>query len=95
MHRAWVRFDEMQKKWAAHEKELLEELERYKADSLVVDAMREENNDLRADLETAQNTASSATKEAKQLKEDLQTIRLDRDYQAGLADQKTSLVETL
>ena len=67
-----------------------------------MDALREENNGLRGDLKTAQNTASLATKDAKQLKEDakrlkedLQTLRLDKDYQASLVDQKTSLVETL
>ena len=67
MHRAWLKFDEMQKGWVAREKELMEELERYRADSLVVDAMREENNDLKVDLETAQTTASTRPSSSKKI----------------------------
>ena len=79
-----------------------DEVGQYKSDALVANSVMEENADLKAKLATAKKAASEATKEAKdaikeakEKKEELRTCRLDRDYHAELANQKSSLVDDL
>lgn len=95
MQRSWQKFDELQHNWAAREKELADEVGRYKADALFANSIMEENAKLKTELETARMAASEATKEAKERKKELRTCRLDRDYHADVANQKTFLANTL
>ena len=102
LHRSWQKFEDLQKQWAAREKALTDEVGQYKADALVASSVLDENADLKTELETAKKAASEpakeakdAIKEAKEKKEELRTCRLDRDYHADLANQKSSLVNDL
>lgn len=65
LHRSWQKFEDLQKQWATQEKMLQDEAGQYKSDALVANSVMEENDDLKAELETAKNAASEATKEAK------------------------------
>ena len=102
LHRSWQKFEDLQQQWAAREKVLQDEVGQYKSDALVANSVMEENADLKAEMETAKKVASEAAKEAKdaikeakEKKEELRTCRLDRDYHADLANQKSSLADDL
>lgn len=95
LHRSWQKFEDLQKQWAAREQSLADEVGQYKADALVASSVMEENTDLKTELEAAKKAVSEATKEAKEKKEELRTCRLDRDYHADLANQKSALNDDL
>ena len=102
LHRSWQRFEDLQKGWVARETELSEQVGQFKADALVANSLSEELRELKIELEAAKQAASDAAKEAKdaikeakEKKEELRTCRLDRDYHADLANQKSSLAANL
>ena len=102
MNQAWQKYEEMQKSWAAREKELAEWVKRHRADAVFVNAALQENARLkeemetaRKEVETAKKVASEATKEAKEMKEELRTCRIDRDYHKDAAETRTALVSEL
>ena len=55
----------------------------------------EEIEKYKGEAESSKAAASKAIKEAKEIKEELRTCHLDREYHRGVAEEKTSLVDTL
>ena len=95
LKRSWQKFDELQKGWAAQEQALEEEVGRYKADALFANSIKEENIELKNELEAARKKASDLSKEAKETKEELRTCHMDRDYHVEVANKKSAINDDL
>ena len=55
----------------------------------------EEKDKYKEEVESLRRLASEADKEAKEVKEELRTCKLDREYHKDVADKKTALADTL
>ena len=92
LHRSWQKFDKLQHEWHNKAEDLVSKNKLLEADAEVA---REEKDKFKEEAESSRKVASEATKEAKLIKEELQTCQLDREYHKDVAEKKTALVDTL
>ena len=95
LHRSWQKFDELQHEWHSQAKELASKNKLLEADAAFVKISLVEKEKFKEKVESSRKAASEATKEVKEIKEYLQTCRLDRDYHKDLVEKKTALVDNL
>ena len=92
MHRSWQKFDELQHEWHRKAEELAEKVNLLEAEAASAKTALEEKE---KEAASSKEAASKATREAKLVKEELRTCQLDREYHRGVAEEKTSLSDTL
>ena len=95
MHRSWQKFDELHSLWNAQERELVDENDQLKANATAAAPSLEENDRLRAEAEAAKRAAAEIAKETKEVKEELRTCRLDRDYHKEATEKKCAFARKL
>ena len=92
LHRSWQKFDELQHEWHNKAEELAERVNLLEAKAASAKTALEEKE---KEAASSKEVASKATKEAKLVREELRTCQLDREYHRGVAEEKTTLSDTL
>lgn len=95
MHRSWEKFDELQHEWHRKAEELAERVNLLEAEATSAKTALEEMEKYKGEAESSKAAASKAIKEAKEIKEELRTCQLDREYHRDVATEKTILVDDL
>ena len=95
MHRSWQKFDELQHEWHRKVEELADKVKLLEVDSAFMKTAIEEKDKYKEEAESSKAAASKAIKEAKLIKEELRTCQLDREYHRKVAEEKTTLTDTL
>ena len=95
MHRSWQKFDELQHDWHRKAEELAEKVNLLEAEAASAKTALVDMEKYKGEAESSRAAASKAVKEAKEIREELRTCQLDREYHRGVAEEKTSLVDTL
>ena len=95
LHRSWQKFDELQHEWHNKAEELAEKVNLLEAEAASAKTALEENEKYKEEAESSKAATSKAIKEAKQIKEELRTCQLDREYHRGVATEKTTLADDL
>ena len=95
MHRSWQKFDELQHYWHRKAEELVQKVDLLEAEAESAKTALVDLDKCKKEAESSKAAASKAIKEAKEIKEELRTCQLDREYHRGVAEEKTSLADTL
>ena len=95
LHRSWQKFDELQHEWHNKAEDLVSKNKLLEADAAFVKVSLREKDKFKEEAESSKKAASEATKEAKQIKEELRTCQLDREYHKDVAEKQTALVDNL
>ena len=95
MHRSWQKFDELQHDWHRKAEELVQKVDLLEAEAESAKTALVDLDKCKKEAESSKAAASKAIKEAKEIKEELRTCQLDREYHRGVAEEKTSLADTL
>ena len=92
---SWQKFDGLQHMWHIQVEELASKNKLLEAEAASAKTALEEKERFKKEAESSREVASKATKEAKLIKEELRTCQLDREYHRGVAEDKTTLADTL
>ena len=95
MHRSWQKFDELQHDWHRKAEDLVERVNLLEAEAESAKTALVDLDKCKKEAESSKTAASKAIREAKEIKEELRTCQLDREYHRGVAEEKTSLADTL
>ena len=95
MQRSWQKFDELQHERHMKAEELADKVSLLEAEAASVKTALEEKEKFKKEAESSREVASKATKEAKLVREELQTCQLDREYHRGVAEDKNTLVDNI
>ena len=95
MHRSWQKFDELQHDWHRKAEELAQKVDLLEAEAASAKTALEEMEKYKEEAESSKASTSKAIKEAKETKEELRTCQLDREYHRKVAEEKTTLTDTL
>ena len=95
MHRSWQKFDELQHYWHRKAEELVHKVDLLEAEAESAKTAIVDLDKYKKEAESSKAAASKAIKEAKEIKEELRTCRLDKEYHLGVATEKTTLADDL
>ena len=95
MHRSWQKFDELQHYWHRKAEELVHKVDLLEAEAESAKTALVDLDKCKKEAESSKAAASKAIKEAKEIKEELRTCRLDKEYHQGVATEKTTLADDL
>ena len=95
MHRSWQKFDELQHYWHRKAEELVQKVDLLEAEAESAKTAIVDLDKYKKEAESSKAAASKAIKEAKEIKEELRTCRLDKEYHLGVATEKTTLADDL
>ena len=95
MHRSWQKFDALQHYWHRKAEELVQKVDLLEAEAESAKTAIVDLDKYKKEAESSKAAASKAIKEAKEIKEELRTCRLDKEYHLGVATEKTTLADDL
>ena len=95
MHHSWQKFDELQHDWHRKAEDLVERVTLLEAEAESAKTALVDLDKCKKEAESSKTAASKAVKEAKEIKEELRTCQLDREYHRGVATEKTTLADDL
>ena len=95
MHRSWQKFDELQHDWHRKAEDLVHKVDLLEAEAESAKTALVDLDKCKKEAESSKAAASKAIKEAKEIKEELRTCRLDKEYHLGVATEKTTLADDL
>ena len=81
--------------WHSQIEELASKNKLLEAEAALVKVSLEEKDKFKEEAESSRRLASEANKEVKEVKEELRTCKLNREYHKDVTDKKTALVDTL
>ena len=95
MHRSWQKFDELQHDWHRKAEELAQKVDLLEAEAESAKTAIVDLDKCKKEAESSKAAASKAIKEVKEIREELRTCQLDREYHRGVATEKTTLADDL